>query len=166
MKNIILIGMPGCGKTTFGQLLADDLNMPFYDADEILEKREGKTIKELFAVSEEAFRDAESRTVEYLVKFDGAVIATGGGVVLRSKNMELLKQNGVIVFIDRKPSNIISCINSQVRPLLADDRMKLFDLYNQRIELYKQYADYIIGNNGSSAETLTKLKAYAMEVRQ
>lgn len=165
MKNIILIGMPGCGKTTFGQLLAESMDKPFYDADEILEKREGKTIKELFAISEEAFRDAESRTVEYLSKMDGAVIATGGGVVLRQKNMELLGKNGIIVFIDRQPSNIISCIDSQVRPLLADDRLKLFELYTQRIELYKKYADYIIGNNGSSAETLTKLKAYAQEVQ-
>ena len=71
MKNIVLIGMPGCGKSTLGRLLAQHLKRPFYDADNVLEKLEGKTIKELFAVSEACFRDAETRAVRHLSELEG-----------------------------------------------------------------------------------------------
>jgi len=74
--------------------------------------------------------------------------------------MELLSKNGTIVFIDRKPEKIYATINDVVRPLLADDKLRLFNLYNDRIELYKEYATYIIGNNGASEETVKKLLRY------
>ena len=92
MKNIVLIGMPGCGKSTLGRLLAQHLKRPFYDADNVLEKLEGKTIKELFAVSEACFRDAETRAVRHLSELEGCVIAAGGGVVKRSENIEVLNR--------------------------------------------------------------------------
>lgn len=92
MKNIVLIGMPGCGKSTLGRLLAQHLKRPFYDADNVLEKLEGKTIKELFAVSEACFRDAETRAVRHLSELEGCVIAAGGGVVKRSENIEDIKK--------------------------------------------------------------------------
>ena len=93
MKNIVLIGMPGSGKTTIGKILAAKLGRNFCDADHLLEKWEGTTIKELFAVSEENFRDAETRTIKKLAAARDLVIATGGGVVKRPENMELLKAN-------------------------------------------------------------------------
>ena len=71
MKNIILIGMPGSGKSTLGRLLAQQLGYGFYDADQVLEEREGRTIKELFAVSEDCFRDAETRTALHLAGLHG-----------------------------------------------------------------------------------------------
>lgn len=95
MKNIVLIGMPGCGKSTFGKRMAKRLQLPFYDADTVLEEREQRTIKAFFAESEDAFRAAETRTLAYLAECDGAVIATGGGAVKRAENMELLKRGGV-----------------------------------------------------------------------
>lgn len=107
MKNIVLIGMPGCGKSTLGRLLAQHLKRPFYDADNVLEKLEGKTIKELFAVSEACFRDAETRAVRHLSELEGCVIAAGGGVVKRSENIEILKTGGIVVFIDRLPEKIV-----------------------------------------------------------
>lgn len=110
MKNIVLIGMPGCGKSTFGKAHGETLAAPFYDADAVLEEREQRTIKSFFSESEEAFRAAETRTLAYLAECDGAVIATGGGAVKRAENMELLKRGGVVVFIDRKPENIIGVI--------------------------------------------------------
>ena len=77
MKNIVLIGMPGCGKSTFGKRLARRLGCKFYDADDVLEQREQRTIKDFFAESEDAFRAAETRTLAYLAELEGAVIATG-----------------------------------------------------------------------------------------
>ena len=115
MKNIVLIGMPGCGKSTLGRLLAQHLKRPFYDADNVLEKLEGKTIKELFAVSEACFRDAETRAVRHLSELEGCVIAAGGGVVKRSENIEVLKNGGIIVFIDRLPEKIVQDIDTESR---------------------------------------------------
>ena len=165
MKNIILIGMPGCGKSTFGRKLAEELHRDFYDADEVLVMREHRTIEDFFAESEVAFRVAETRTLKYLAEKEGVIIATGGGAVTREENMELLSENGVIVFIDRKPEKIYETINDVVRPLLSEDKLRLFKLYEDRIELYKQYATYIIGNNGPSEETVEKLVNYVRGVK-
>ena len=79
MKNIILIGMPGCGKSTFGKKLAEEMHRDFYDADEVLVMRGHRSIADFFAESEEAFRTAETRTRQYLAEMDGVIIATGGG---------------------------------------------------------------------------------------
>ena len=135
MKNIVLIGMPGCGKTTFGKRLARRLSLSFYDADEVLEQREQRTIKNFFAESEDAFRSAETRTLAYLSELEGVIIATGGGAVKRAENMELLKRKGVVVFIDRKPEQILGNIEGDARPLLAADKQRIFKLYEERIDL-------------------------------
>lgn len=165
MKNIILIGMPGCGKSTFGRKLAEEMQRDFFDADEVLVMREHRSIEDFFAESEEAFRAAETRTLKYLAEKDGVIIATGGGAVTRPENMKLLSENGVIVFIDRKPEKIYETINDVVRPLLCEDKLRLFKLYEDRIALYKEYATYIIGNNGPSEETVEKLVNYVRGVK-
>ena len=129
MKNIVLIGMPGCGKSTFGKRLARRLGRKFYDADDVLEEREQRTIKDFFAESEDAFRAAETRTLAYLAELEDAVIATGGGAVKRAENMELMKRNGVVIFLDRKPEQILGNIEGDARPLLAEDKQRIFKLY-------------------------------------
>ena len=163
MKNIVLIGMPGCGKTTFGKRLARRLSLSFYDADEVLEQREQRTIKNFFAESEDAFRSAETRTLAYLSELEGVIIATGGGAVKRAENMELLKRKGVVVFIDRKPEQILGNIEGDARPLLAADKQRIFKLYEERIDLYRKYADNIITNSGDFGRTLAALEAYAKQ---
>lgn len=147
MKNIVLIGMPGSGKTTIGKILAAKLGRVFCDADHLLEEWEGTTIKDLFALSEENFRDAETRTIKKLSNARGAVIATGGGVVKRPENMELLKSSGLIFFIDRSPELICADINVESRPLLSAGCQRIFDLYKERIELYRKYKDFVVSNN-------------------
>ena len=163
MKNIVLIGMPGCGKSTFGKRLAKRLGRKFYDADEVLEQREQRTIKDFFAESEDAFRAAETRTLAFLAELEDAVIATGGGAVKRSENMELMKHKGVVVFLDRKPEQIVGNIEGDARPLLAADKQRIFKLYEERIDLYRKYADKIITNSGDFGRTLAALEAYAKQ---
>ena len=120
----------------------------FCDADHLLESWEGKTIKELFALSEENFREAETRTISKLAAARDLVIATGGGVVKRPENMERLKANGIVIFIDRSPELICADVDIASRPLLAAGRQRIFDLYKERSELYQKYKDFIVGNNG------------------
>lgn len=166
MKNIVLIGMPGCGKSTLGKKLAAKFCMEFYDADEVLEASEQRSIKSFFAESEEAFRDAETRTLKNMANtLLGSVIATGGGAVKRSINMEILGKNGVTVFIDRDPEKILSCIAGDSRPLLAEDKQRIFHLYDERINLYKNYGQYLIDNNHTETEALEALCKIVRNVR-
>lgn len=157
MKDIVLIGMPASGKTMFGKMLADSLGREFYDADDVLVQREKRSIKSFFAESEAAFRDAETRTLKFLSDKDGVVIATGGGAVLNEINMQMLGENGEIIFIDRKPEKIIASIVDDSRPLLANDKQHIFDIYAERIDLYRKYADFIVDNNGAPEDTFDQL---------
>ncbi len=157
MKNIVLIGMPGSGKSTLGKLLGQKLKYNFFDADIVLEKLEGKTIKELFTVGEECFREAETRTLKYLSKLENCIIAAGGGAVKRSENMQLFRKNAIVIFIDRSPENIVQDVDIASRPLLTEGRQKIFDLYRERAELYRRYQDYIVDNNGSQEDALVEL---------
>jgi shikimate kinase len=159
MNNIILIGMPGCGKTTTGRALAKQLGCYFFDADQVLEEVSGQTIHELFAQGEEIFRDAESETIGYLASKVRSVIATGGGVILRKENMQALGASGVIIFINRSPEDIIADIDTKTRPLLADGKEKIHQIYAERIELYHKYADYEVGLGKEWSEILPEILA-------
>ena len=161
MKNIVLIGMPGSGKTTLGRYLSEILKKDFIDADPEIEKDAGKTISELFAVSEDHFREQEMKTVRRLAKLENKVLAMGGGVVLRQDNITALKENGFIIFIDRSPEDIIGDVDTATRPLLAAGRQRIYDLYAQREALYRQAADITVQNKGDLADVLQRLAAAA-----
>lgn len=157
MTNIVLIGMPGSGKTTIGFLLSEKLKMKFIDMDDYIEKREKKTIKELFAVSEECFRDAETKCSEELSKLANCVIAAGGGIVKRKENISMLKQSSIIIFINRPVEDIACDIDMSTRPLLKDGIKRLYDLYDERIDLYKSYCDVEVDNSGGISETVSEV---------
>ena len=157
MKNIVLIGMPGSGKTTFGRALSRELNRPFVDADDYLEEREGRTISSFFAESEKAFRDAEERTIRELADRQDIVISTGGGVVKRTANVENLRRNGLILLIDRPVDDIVNDVEVESRPLLKDGPQKVFDLYRERRKAYRDSADIIIDNRGTPEEVLGQM---------
>ena len=150
-KNIVLIGMPGSGKTAVGKVLADKIMYKFVDVDSVIEEKFDK-IFSLFLKGEQHFRDIESKAVEIVSEMKKTVIATGGGVVLSKKNMEMLSANGIIVFVDRELEDIVNDIDCSRRPLLADGKQKLADLYSKRYELYKEYADIHITNKTTEDE--------------
>lgn len=148
MSNIILIGMPGCGKTTIGKKVADKLGKKFVDTDELLVEIYNKEIPEIFAEEgEEKFREYETETLKSIDKDLNAVIATGGGIVVKERNVPLMKQLGKVFFIDREVEDILSTLDSDSRPLLADDRSRIYNLYEDRYEKYKSACDIIVNND-------------------
>ncbi|MEG1256117.1 shikimate kinase [Clostridium sp.] len=157
LNNIILIGMPGCGKTSFGKELSEDQGLNFIDLDEYLVEKNGMTIEEMFENGEEFFRDRESEAVKDMVSVKNTIIATGGGVVKRKKNIDILKSCGYLVFIHRKPEKIIESVDTSTRPLLKDGKEKIYSLYNERYDLYKEYADVTLDNNGTKEDVIKKL---------
>ncbi len=149
MQNIVLVGMPGCGKSSIGTLLAEKLDRPFLDADAEIEKAAGMPIPDFFKLcGEGAFRDLESRVLADLGKRSGAVIATGGGAVLREENYAALHQNGTIVWLTRD----LAHLPIDGRPV--SQATSLDALFAARKTRYERFADHIIDNNGVPDETV------------
>ena len=149
MQNIVLVGMPGCGKSSIGTLLAKKLDRPFLDADAEIEKTAGMPIPEFFRLhGEDAFRELESRVLSSLGKRSGAVIATGGGAVLREENYAALHQNGTIVWLTRD----LARLPIDGRPV--SQATSLDALFAARKARYERFADHIIDNNGAPDATV------------
>ena len=154
MENIILIGMPGCGKTTVGKLLAEHLGKAFVDADEALVNTYAVDIPTIFAAEGEAgFRKKETAVLESLGKRSGLVIATGGGCVTREKNYPLLHQNGKIIWVQRE----LDQLPIDGRPLSLITKME--DMYRIRKPLYEHFADYTIQNDAAPETALAEILA-------
>lgn len=154
MENIVLIGMPGCGKSTIGRLLAQETGKQFVDADEALEARLGRKITDIIPQDgEAAFRRMESDTLSELGKQSGLVIATGGGCVTQQRNYPLLHQNGTIFFLTRQ----LHKLATEGRPLSQPGKMQ--QMYAQRQPLYREFADGEISNDGPVEETLRTIRS-------
>ncbi len=154
MQNLVLIGMPGCGKSTIGPLLAQATGRSFVDADETIAALAGKTIPEIFAQDgEDAFRRLETQVLADLGKRSGLVIATGGGCVTRADNYPLLHQNGILLRLERE----LSLLPTDGRPV--SQSRSLSQLYEVRDPLYRAFADITIDNNGTPAQTLCAIAA-------
>lgn len=152
MKNIVLIGMPGCGKSTIGTLLAEKLGRTLADADEKIIALAEKSIPDIFAQDgEPTFRDWETKALTELGKQSGLVIATGGGCVTQKRNYPLLHQNGYLVWLERD----CSVLPTDGRPLSqANDLGKM---YAVRKPLYEAFADIRVENAGTPEETAQKI---------
>ena len=154
MQNIVLIGMPGCGKSTVGRALAERLGRTFVDADAEIVQLAGKPIPEIFSSEgEDAFREYETRVLSELGKQSCLVIATGGGCVTKSRNYRLLHQNSRIFWLKRE----LDRLPTDGRPLSQNH--KLTDMYAVRRPLYEAFADCVIDNNGSKQDSINAILA-------
>ena len=140
-RSIILIGMPGCGKSTVGKKLAEKTSLPMYDTDSIIEQDSGISIPEIFSTRGETyFRELETEALKKALSFPPGIIACGGGIVLKDENRELLKK-GFTVFLERPLDKLVK----KGRPL--SETRDLSDLYSERIGFYKECADLTVENN-------------------
>lgn len=157
MKNIVLIGIMGAGKTTIGKKLSADLDRPFIDMDVYLEKKYEMSIADMFKISEDYFRDHESACCQDMSTQTNTVISTGGGVIKRSENIAYLKKNGIVFYIDRPLEQIVDDVDTSSRPLLKDGPQKLYDLDQERRALYLSSCDYHLINDGTLEEICQKI---------
>lgn len=149
MENIVLIGMPGSGKSTVGRMVAEHLGKEFIDADALIAEKAGYTIPEIFARQGEAgFRAIETEVLAEVGKLSGKVIATGGGCVTKSENYPLLHQNGTLFWIKRD----ISTLPTDGRPLSQSTALE--EMYRIRKPLYHQFSDHCVDNNGAPADAV------------
>lgn len=157
---ISLIGMPGSGKSTIGRMLAQQLGWDFVDMDDYVQEISGSSIPALFSQGEAVFRRWETEACRQLSRRRRTVIACGGGVVLDPENLILLKAGGAVAWIDRPLEHILRDIDTESRPLLKDGADRLFNLYEQRKDLYRQGADWRITNTGAMEEAVRRLLQY------
>lgn len=153
-KNIVLVGMPGSGKSTVGKILAERTGREFVDTDDMIVKKAGKSIPEIFSDNgEEYFRELEKECMLEAGKRMCLVIATGGGAVLKKENRDAMKENGTVVFLERD----VSKLATEGRPLSTDEE-KLRQMYAQRYELYKEVADFSVKTNDDVSITVGEVE--------
>ena len=151
MKSIILIGMPGCGKSTLGVILAKELGFGFVDTDITIQNMTGELLQE--TLEREGVKGLLDKEEEAILSLDMSmcnVISTGGSAVLREKSMEHLKSNGICVYIKLSCEEIESRINNRdTRGIAAEKGATLRDIYNYRTPFYERYADVVVDCSGA-----------------
>lgn len=165
MKNIILIGFMGCGKTSVGKKLSETLDMEFLDTDELIEEKQGRKISSIFETDgEAAFRVMETVCLKELLKRDGKpfVLSVGGGLPIREENRKLLSQIGHVVYLKVSPEIVYMRLrNDRTRPLLqgVNPRGRIMDLMSARKNFYEGAADSIIEvDNKEFQEIIEEIK--------
>lgn len=157
MKNIVLIGIMGCGKSTIGKIIAKRLNRRFVDLDREIENDSKMKISDIFATyGEEYFRNLEEKCALKFSKCDDLVISTGGGIVTKEKAISYLKENGVVFFVRRDLNKILK-INLKNRPLLKNNPGAIFKIMRERKDLYKKYSDFSVHNTKTPKITAEKI---------
>ncbi|MFZ5968696.1 MAG: chorismate mutase [Bacillota bacterium] len=159
--HISLIGFMGSGKTTIGKELSKLLAMENIDVDKVIEERMGMTINEIFQnYGETYFRKLEAETVEEMSRYNNIIIfCSGGGIVLNHKNVENLKRNGIVIWLQASPEEIYSRISQEnTRPLLKDSMTveKIQEMLGKREGLYEAAADITVCTDGKTVEEISK----------
>ena len=167
-KPIALVGLPGGGKSTVGKSVARRLSRKFFDTDHVIEERIGTSIRSFFEQhGEEAFRDIESTVIGELTQMEGAVLATGGGAVLRLENRQLLRDRTHVVYLRTTPQEIFRRLRHDTqRPLLQvpDPLGKLRELFNEREPFYKEVAHFVIDTGRPSVPSLVNMLLMQLEL--
>ena len=161
MKNVILIGMPGTGKSVVGRDLAERLGYTFIDADDVIVETAGKTLPEILRTDGlDTFLEIEARVGETM-EYENTVIATGGSMVLYEKAMEHLKENGVVVWLETPLSQINDRMPDDLteRGIAAPQGMTIRQIYEQREPLYAKYADLIVASKDGEHDTAHQVEA-------
>ena len=159
MRNIVLIGMMGCGKTSVGRCLAQRLKRRFVDTDQYIEQTEGRSISELFAAEGEGFfRVRERETSEALAQENGLVIACGGGLPTQRESIAALKGSGMVFWLKRDPDQIYDGVSMKDRPLGQQGRLDFLTRYAEREPIYRQWADYEIESGACAQETAQRIE--------
>jgi len=158
-NNLVFIGFMGCGKTTLGKWISQNVSMTFYDSDEYIESKQNREIKEIFATEgEKYFRDLETETIKEMnEKFSNSVISVGGGLPLREENRALLKNLGIVIYLRATEDTLVHRLAYDTkRPLLAgsDIRIKVHDLMMQRANIYEDIAQIIVDTDDKTYEQI------------
>lgn len=155
MKNIVLTGMMGCGKSTCGRLLGKALNRPFVDTDELVEAKAGMCISDIFAShGEDYMRDLETRVCRELATRENLIIATGGGLPLREENRRCLRENALVIFLNRDPGEIYDSIDTSARPLAQQGREAFLSRFFQREPIYRSFSHLVVEDFSSPKATV------------
>ncbi len=164
--NIVLIGMPGSGKTTIGRIAAQELGLSLADTDAMIEAQHG-CIPEIFKSQGEAvFREMELQAARQAAALSDTVISTGGGIVQTQEAINALKATGIVVYIDRPLSILLEQVDTSNRPLLSEGRQKLSELFNKRQALYQSYADITVLNAADAQSCADELLIKLEELKQ
>lgn len=167
MKNIVLIGMMGCGKTTVGQLLSQRLNRPLVDTDALIEQRQGRSIPGIFEQDgEKYFRALELELCRELSGRKGLVIACGGGLPTQEEAIAALKENGLVFWLDRDPGETYYGLDVSGRPLAQGGREDFLARYALRSPIYRRWADYVIPCADGPEEVGRMISNIYLEVSQ
>lgn len=156
--NIVLIGMPGCGKSTVGVVLAKCMGYHFLDSDILIQKKYGKLLRELIdEMGEDGFKQIEN-DVNKAIDTDNTVIATGGSAVYGEEAMLHLKKNAVFVYIEVPSRELDNRVRDfKKRGVITNGLTTMQDIYNDRVSLYEKYADIVIHENGSSVKKIERV---------
>jgi shikimate kinase len=165
---LVLVGLPGSGKTTVGRQLARRLHLPFVDSDQAIEHRLGCSVREYFErEGEDRFRDLESEVLADLCQNHQGVLSTGGGSVLRPINRDRLRQHGQVFYLRSSAEEVFRRLrNDQNRPLLqvADPQLRLRELFEVRDPLYRAAAHYVIETGRPNVATLVNMIVSQLEL--
>lgn len=160
-RHVFLIGMPGCGKSSLGRRVANNLHLPYVDMDARIAQGAGcATVTEIFErYGEAAFRNAETNTLIQLTREEPAIVSTGGGTVMRDVNRAIMRNHGIIMLIDRPLEQILSDIKLDRRPLLAQKGLgEVERLYGERIDTYRAVADVVLDNGNGYYAGMTGME--------
>jgi shikimate kinase len=167
-SKILLVGLPGSGKSTVGRHLVRRLQLPLFDSDHVIEQRLGCSIREYFErEGEHRFRDLEAEVIDELTQLPSAIISTGGGAVLRPENRQRLRERGQVIYLRSHPEELYRRLRHDTkRPLLqvADPLQRLRDLYAERDPLYRETAHYVIETGRPSVNTLVNMIVMQVEL--